>query len=386
MERRTLITAGVGVGLAGCINMNQNETGNGNDSSDDGDAGTDPPVDNGEATVGNSGRDVTFHSCSRATVTGTFDAGDVAFASTDFYDEGLYGNTILENGVVFGEDVDAPFSGTVVFEITGDSNVREGTDEIGIEVPAYGSDGTVISSLTTRQADYQRVSATHGNPHASDCLEEISPADGGDTTFVIDSLETNTPIDAGQYLEVRADVRNTGDAAGTQSVELVVGNDPERVEVQPVTLDPGAQTTVSMGYVTPRVENDQAFPVRVRSAGDSDERSVTVYGTDGDGRAEAHFDVGPLETNTPVDAGQYLEVRADVRNTGDAAGSRDVRLVVGNDPEQVDVRSVALEPGTWTTVTMGYTTPRVENDQEFPVGIESGDDSTTESVLVYGMG
>jgi len=331
MDRRTLIaSAGLGVGLTGCLDLNGNETdgGNGtNDGSDRLDSGTgsetngteggtdgsaadsdaendssDGETDTGDENSdddtenesddsnGETERNVTFDSCSRATISGTFEAGDVAFASTGFYaDDGLYGDTILEDGITFGEDVDAPFSGTVVFEIADGSNVHAGADEITVEVPDYGSTGTVLSSLTTRKADYQRVSATHENPRASECLSEIEPDGGddrssddgdtsGDATFTIGPLETNTPIDSGESLEVSVTVENTGGAAGTQELEFLVGTSAELVERRSVSLDAGERTVLSTGYETPVIANDHEFPIRIESDDDTSERSVLVYG------------------------------------------------------------------------------------------------------------
>ncbi|TMT79166.1 hypothetical protein E2L06_08525 [Haloterrigena sp. H1] len=220
MDRRTFIGAtGIGVGVTGCLDTNRTDSagGNGTDNgpesrgSDDVATGSDEghtgPTESSNDTAGSpddsseadaepeesddpgdkatkSKRDVAFDSCTRATVTGSFEDGDVALASTGFYDDGLYGNTLLEDGVVFGDDVDAPFSGTVVFEIADDSNVRERPrdGEIVIGIPDYGSDGTVISSLTTRRADYERVTPTHENPHAGNCLSDLE-ADSADATL-----------------------------------------------------------------------------------------------------------------------------------------------------------------------------------------------------------
>ncbi|RZV10552.1 hypothetical protein BDK88_1721 [Natrinema hispanicum] len=217
MDRRTFIGAtGIGVGVTGCLDANRTDStgGNGTDDgtesydsndaatgSDEGRAGTtesngtdgrsdgsdtadaepDESADPGEKAT-ESKRDVAFDSCTRATVTGSFEDGDVALASTGFYDDGLYGNTLLEDGVVFGEDVTAPFSGTVVFEIADGSTVRERDNEIVVEISEYGRGGTVISSLTTRRTDYERVTPTHENPHASDCLSELE-SDSADATL-----------------------------------------------------------------------------------------------------------------------------------------------------------------------------------------------------------
>lgn len=325
MERRKFVVgAGIGLGLTGCLDSNTdgaggdtrteeedqfvdadgsspnrssaNATGTddhadekGTDSSDGSEADEDTGAD-GDGSV----RDVTFRSCTRATVTGTFDEGDVAFASTGFYDDGLFGNTAIEDGITFGEDVDAPFSGTVAFEIGSTSAVRDGTDEIVVEIPPYGSDGTVITGLTTEREDYIAAGTTHENPNASECLREIESGDGepdtgdGDgsdtdgeasATFEISEFETNTPIDAGEFLTVSATVENTGATEGTRDLELIVGHSAERVERRSMTLGAGERTAITTGYQTPRVDNDQEFPVRLESGDDTAEQSVLVYGT-----------------------------------------------------------------------------------------------------------
>lgn len=321
MQRRTFIgVSSAGLGLAGCLDAEfddsdaeaEPESGNGtgettdesfsdansstgdetelegdsktNESKGESDDTAEDDVESDEES-GDSEPAVSFPTCTRAELTGTFEAGDVAFASTGFYDDGLYGNTMIEDGFVFGEDVDAPFSGTVVFEIGSDSAVREGETEITVEIPAYGSDGTVISGLATEEMDYRTGGTTHGNPNAQECLREIEPdetgdgPDGGSATFSVTTLETNTPVDAGDFLEVSATVENTGGTAGTQDLELIVGHSAERVEQQSVSLEAGEQTGLTTGYRTPSVDADQEFPVRIESNDDAAERTVLVYGT-----------------------------------------------------------------------------------------------------------
>lgn len=264
-----------------------NESDDRDPASDDPDDAVDDPdddataeTDDDEPTDG-AGREIAFDSCQRATVTGRFGDGDVAFANTGFYDDGLFGNTVLEDGIVFGDDVAAPFSGTVVFEVGDASTVSERGDEIVVPVPDYGSDGTVIESLTTDRTDYDRVTATQANPHAPACLEAIepnAPADG-EATFDVSILGTNAPVDAGALLEVYVELENTGGEEGDGELALVVGHEPERVASRAVTLSPGERTIRGLGYETPRIDADQEVPVRVETDHDGDDVSVHVIGT-----------------------------------------------------------------------------------------------------------
>ncbi|MXV60711.1 hypothetical protein GS429_01220 [Natronorubrum sp. JWXQ-INN-674] len=151
------------------------------------DTGTDEAVETVVVEAGDGADDdsgdesVTFESCTRATVSGSFEDGDVAYASTGFYDRAGFGNTLMEDGVTVGDDVDAPFSGTIVFEIGDGQGVAENGDEIVVTVGDYGEYGTVIGGLTTDPDDYMVAGITHGNPHAEECLEEIESEWADDT-------------------------------------------------------------------------------------------------------------------------------------------------------------------------------------------------------------
>ena len=292
---------------------NESETDEANDTNEtDGENDADEDdTDETEDESDPSGKTTSFESCTRATVSGSFADGDVAFASTGFYgDDGLYGNTMVEDGVVFGDDVAAPFSGTVVFEVGDRAGVSEGGDEIVVTVSDYGSVGTVITSLTTEQADYAAGAPTTPNPHAEDCLSDLEAEAGGDggnsdgnadgdesdddgndsetddsdtgdnaePSLEVSIVNTNSPVDAGATLEGTVAVENAGGADGTGTVDLIVGNDPTTVESRSVSLAAGDRTTFSMGYQTPPVASDQEFPIRVETADDSDQQTVRVRG------------------------------------------------------------------------------------------------------------
>jgi hypothetical protein len=100
--------------------------------------------------------------------------------------------------------------------------------------------------------------------------------------IVVDIVETNAPVDGGEYLEVTVEVENEGSMMmggdPTQELELIVGHDPQRVAAETVSVDPGTSETVTLGYETYPVERDDEFPVRVEGADDADERTVTVSG------------------------------------------------------------------------------------------------------------
>ncbi|SEP76694.1 hypothetical protein [Natrinema salaciae] len=205
----------------------------------------------------------------------------------------------------------------------------------------------------------------------------------------VTTLSTNAPVTGGERLEVTAVLSNAGDGPAGREVELVVGHDPTTVDTRAVTVGAGETVTVSLGYETYPVENDDEFPVRVRTGDDAAAQTVLVRGRDGGGsggQGDAAFAVSITGTNAPVTGGEWLSVSAVVENTGDAVGSHEIDLVVGHTPEVVDGTSVRLAPGETRTVSLGYETYPVASDDTFPVLVRSPHASDTRTVTVHGTG
>ncbi|MDF9746049.1 hypothetical protein [Natrinema salsiterrestre] len=203
----------------------------------------------------------------------------------------------------------------------------------------------------------------------------------------VTGLETNAPVTGGERLEVTAALENTGNGPADRDVELVVGHDPTTVDTRSVIVDAGEATTVSLGYETYPVENDDEFPVRVGTGDDTASQTVLVHGRSGNGESgQATFAISVTGTNAPVTGGEWLSATAAVENVGDAAGTQDIELVVGRTPEVVDATSVTLAPDETATVSLGYETYPVRNDDTFPVTIRSPHASDTRTVTVHGRG
>ncbi|ELY92476.1 hypothetical protein C483_07634 [Natrialba hulunbeirensis JCM 10989] len=108
--------------------------------------------------------------------------------------------------------------------------------------------------------------------------DESGDDDGTGTDQLGLSIQgTNSPVDAGEFLEVTATVTNDGTETRTTSVELVVGHDPTGVDSETVTLEPGESETLTLGYETYETSQDEQFPVRVESDGVTAETSVQVF-------------------------------------------------------------------------------------------------------------
>ncbi|RQH01356.1 DUF7282 domain-containing protein [Natrarchaeobius oligotrophus] len=174
--------------------------------------------------------DVEFVDCSRAEVTGSYEDGETVIVATGFYESGGFGNTMGEYALSVGDDVDAPFEGTIVFEI-GDEHAITETDEGAIvEVPA-GEFGAAITGISSPEATPGSID--YPNPDASACLEEIRPA-----LPAIDVQET-TPTDEG--IDVTFEYDNPNDASLAVLSSFVEGStDDEPVDV--LSADGGAFT------------------------------------------------------------------------------------------------------------------------------------------------
>lgn len=204
----------------------------------------------------------------------------------------------------------------------------------------------------------------------------VLAADGASAGFAVEIVGTEDPVRGGEWLSVFADVENVGDVYGEQTVELVV--DGEVVDSESVALTVGESTGVRLGWETYEIQRDVEFPVTVRSEDDSDEQVVEVLAAGG---GEAVFGVDIEGTNSPVEGTERLEVYAPITNNGDATGTQEVRLVAGG--EVVDAESVTVAPGEVTGATLGFRTYDTQQDVEFPVTVESEDDSVSVTVEVY---
>ncbi|MFP8958026.1 hypothetical protein ACLI4Y_14985 [Natrialbaceae archaeon A-CW3] len=131
--------------------------------------------------------------------------------------------------------------------------------------------------LTESNLLTEQISWTFGTPHQDDEQDDDRPV--ADDDHRVSIVDTNAPVDAGEYLSVTATVENTGNESTTVDVTLVVGD--ETVDSVAVTVEPGDSESVTLGYETYPVQQDVEFPVRVETSADADEQRVTVSGADG---------------------------------------------------------------------------------------------------------
>ncbi|MWV38303.1 CARDB domain-containing protein [Natrialba sp. INN-245] len=393
--------------------------------------------------------DVEFVDCQRAEITGTFEDGETVIVATSFYESSGFGNTMGEYAITVGDDVEAPLEGTIVFEIGEEFDILETDEGATVEVPP-GEFGAAITGISSPAAIPGEID--HPNPDAADCLEEVRPevpdldvaetaptedgidvtfsyenpndaelfvdseflegttedepidelsADGGEFTvewtpeddderlvwragmdrydydedewptaetetageidpgapfFAVSILETNSPVEVGETLEIVAAIENAGDADGTQEIELSIDDDV--VDAATVDLGPDETTTVDLEYETEGVESGEYTAV-VSSENETAETIVTID-------APAEFVVTDLFAPDTGEAGQEVEVVATIANDGDLGGTETATYTV--DGQTIADQTVQLEGGESTDVTFTPTLPEGESTHSVAIG------------------
>ncbi|APW97504.1 hypothetical protein CHINAEXTREME_06840 [Halobiforma lacisalsi AJ5] len=115
---------------------------------------------------------------------------------------------------------------------------------------------------------------TVASPESAWVIDEVRERSAGEMAVSIRG--TNSPVPAGDTLEVIVDLENTGPEYREDELELIVGHDPEHVDTQPVSLEAGATGAATLEFETYPVRQDQRFPVRVVGADDEAETVVEV--------------------------------------------------------------------------------------------------------------
>ena len=407
--------------------------------------------------------EIEFLDCTEAEVDGAFEDGDDVTVEKLFVDSAGIGNA--HPGITVGDEVEAPFSGTVRVRVDGDDRSVDRTgDEVVVSLAEEGF-GATIGSVIVNWFDPDERHET--NP--ADCVDDRRPdrpsielegVDPGDDTLevtfgyenpndlemaggefvsgttpdepgrlepgthsftvawtpaddderlvweidlesylheetlraetesageyretepelTVEILEATDPVQVEEDLEVTAELENVGDADASQEVTLAV--DGQDVDTEAVELERGDIETVSLAYPT-RSDDVGELEVAVRSEDDEATTQVTVE----EPAEPATFEVSNVNAIGPVEAGEILEVTADVRNVGDESGETDVHLDL-DQQSGVDSDTVSLEADESELVTLTYATSQADVG-DLTATVRTDDDSESDSVTVTDPG
>jgi len=240
------------------------------------------------------------------------------------------------------------------------------TDDTTVSLDG-GESTTVTLSWDTQPGDAGEHTATvaSDNDTSSTGVLVEQPA-----SFDVAITDTNSPVVAGEALNVTATIENTGDRSDTQSIDLRIGDQP--VDDTTVSLDGGETTSVTLSWDTGPGDAGN-YTATVASDDDADAADVRVL-------QPAEFTVDIEETNAPIVGGEPLDVTATIENVGEVSGTETVDLTVGG--QVIDEVTVTLDGGDSETVTLTWDTgPGDAGNYTATVAVDSDADSTDVRVL-----
>ena len=260
---------------------------------------------------------------------------------------------------------------------------RGDTQTVALDLSALGSDTASVSlaggESTTRSfivetpADSRGehvavVSSQDDQDSVSVTVQRLEPA-----SFAVEILGTNGPVTAGGSVEVTAEISNTGDESGTQTVEVDAGE--IGLSTTEVTLAGGESATRTLGVETAQDESG-TYPVAVASEDDTASVTVSVETPDG-----PLFLVDIGATNAPIVEGEVLRVNITVTNLGDGFATEPVSLTTSPDIGGTSA-SARLSGGANASATIAVVSTGQGDAGQYTLTVATEDDSESTTVTV----
>lgn len=249
------------------------------------------------------------------------------------------------------------------------SPAEEMTAEWSGIVPADVPSGEYVVVSSIDQED--RVSEYDEYPNVNTFDQTLTVQSS--TSFNVEITSTNSPVVAGDSLNVTANVENTGGGSGVKNIKLSVpdvGNDSTSV-----SLSRGESQNTTLSVSTS--EGDNGNPTaEVSTPDDSDTQSVWITE-----RLDSNFDVSIQSTNAPITAGETLEVTATVTNTGDEIGGAAERIKLTVPTVGSNSTNLILANGESQDTTLSLDTSKGDGGN-LTIEISSLNDSATQEVMI----
>ncbi|WP_435094464.1 COG1361 S-layer family protein [Halorubrum sp. N11] len=248
----------------------------------------------------------------------------------------------------------------------------EATDTATLEYKVTVPEDAEIGDTFTISGNASTISGEGAPKDRSVAIDGDSQIQIVEPEFDVAITETNSPVEAGEDLDVTADIENTGSLEATQDVTFSFDGTAESTES--VTLDGGDSESVTFTFDTTFILAGD-YNVEVASDDDRDTETVTLT----EAPDEAFFAVEFDGWNSPVEAGENLEVTAHIKNTGDIEATQNITFIF-NDTD-VSTKSVTLDGGDSETVTFTFDTTGISAG-EYEMEVWSDDDGTFGPIII----
>jgi hypothetical protein len=193
-------------------------------------------------------------------------------------------------------------------------------------------------------------------------------------TFEVSNLQpASATVINGTEVDISADIANTGDLTGTQTVTLTVDG---ITQTKSLTLAAGANTTVAFQNVDTGLLGPGTYTHEIGTANDSASGTLTV---DPEPTAATFLVTNIQPADAAVVNGTELDISADVRNVGDLQGTQTLTLSAG---ALARTQNVTLAGGANTTVTFADVDTGALGPGTYTHEIASANDSASGTLTV----
>ncbi len=263
-------------------------------------------------------------------------------------------------------------SGTVTLSVS--TAPALGTDSAEVSLAPGGSAVETLSLPTSPgQAGSYEVTVTAGEDQET---ATVTVEEAAEAVFEVGITGTNAPAPPGETLAVTAEVANTGDADGTGTVELSVGElGTVSTELQ---LAAGASTTETFTVET--TADDAGEYTATLASGDSQDTATVAVETTPPEAELSSLDIAGQGSSASITEGADVPVAVDVTNVGGQSPDGGFEVAVNI---LIEAANGTVAPGPGETETLSLTgITDVLPAGTYDVTVEAGDDQVTGSLTV----
>ncbi len=287
-------------------------------------------------------------------------------------------------------------------DATLEENETLGAENVTLDAGASASvdlAGFGTTDLAPGTYVYAVITANDSTTGVINVTEGESEPEPDAATFEASNLTAPANVTQGDLIDVSADVTNTGETNGTQTVALLfdVNGDGQLSENEvagatEVALDANESTTVTFQDRNTSTLAPGEYAYGVFTANDSATGVVTV--TEGDPDPDpkpdpATFEVSGLTAPDSVAQSESFDASVTVSNAGDENGTQTVGLRVDadgdgelSDDETVRTREIALDAGESTTISAEDVNTSDLEPGEYTYGVFTANDSATGAITI----